>query len=59
MREASLEEARKTLGDLFEQVKLTGKAVRLTRYGKGGVLLVNEDMFRRLLDGLDDRGKRE
>lgn len=49
MDEVSIEEGRKTLGDLYERVKLTGKAVRLTRYGKGGVLIVNEDWLMRLL----------
>jgi prevent-host-death family protein len=49
MEQVSIEEARRTLGDLVDRARMTGEPTMITRYGKPGAVLVSADEYQRIL----------
>lgn len=45
MESVSIEEARRTLGDLVDRARLAGEATMITRHGKSAAVLVGVEWF--------------
>ncbi len=45
MEAVSIEEARRTLGDLVDRARLAGKPTLITRHGKSAAVLVTVDWY--------------
>lgn len=46
MDEVGIEQARLTLGDIVDKARLTSTPTRITRHGKPGAVVVNDDWYR-------------
>lgn len=45
MQSVSIEEARRTLGDLVDRARLAGEPTMITRHGKPGAVVVSTDWY--------------
>lgn len=45
MQTVSIEDARRTLGDLVDRARLAGEPTLITRHGKSGAVVVNADWY--------------
>jgi prevent-host-death family protein len=53
MEAVSLEDARRTLGDLIDRARLAGEPTMVTRYGKPGAVVVSANWFQQAADCLE------
>ncbi len=54
MRSASIEEARRALGDLVDRARLAAEPTLITRHGKPAAILVPADWYERAAAALAD-----
>jgi prevent-host-death family protein len=55
MKSASIEEARRTLGDLVDRARLVGEPTLITRHGRPAAVVVGADWYEARV-GTDDYG---
>jgi prevent-host-death family protein len=48
VRSVSIEDARKTLGELVDRARIAGEAVLITRYNKPAAVLVSTEWYTRV-----------
>jgi prevent-host-death family protein len=46
MEQISLDQARRTLGEIVDRARLTGQATLITRQGKAAAIVINVDRYR-------------
>jgi prevent-host-death family protein len=46
MEQVSLDQARRTLGEIVDRARLTGRATLITRQGKPAALVISIDRYR-------------
>jgi prevent-host-death family protein len=56
MEAVSIEEARRTLGDLVDRARLAREHTVITRHGKTGAVIVNADWYARAKEALAAHG---
>jgi prevent-host-death family protein len=56
METVTLEEGRRTLGDLIDRARLAGEPTMITRYGKPGAVVVSADWYREAAGCLEQHG---
>jgi prevent-host-death family protein len=53
MQSVSIEEARRTLGELVDRARLAGEATMITRHGKASAVIVSADWYQRASAALE------